>query len=387
MYAPDKSGGQRRYAVLDALRFVLALWVTIGHFETFPLFAGLNEATPIGRFVVHAWQSIVFGTPAVIVFFVISGFCIHLPYRGDRKMEVGRYYLRRYTRILVPVAAAVGIYRSVGQQFVFWGEHSILWQSPLWSLLCEEIYYAVYPLLRRLRRSVSWRRVIPAAFVVSTAVAATNVRALSWHDFGPLGTATILLPVWLLGCLLAEEVNTLPALANESRWQIWSWRFGVWLASWITEMLHFKAHVPLTQTMAWFGLIAYFWVKHEIAWSKTQAPSRVLAWAGLWSYSLYLVHAQAEGLWYWPRAYWLSGLNIGPRLNWFMVILSSLVGAYIFYLIVERPSHRLARWIGSNHPRKLSGDAALNLPPIAVAETATPESVAPEPSTVNATTI
>ena len=90
-----------------------------------------------------------FGTPAVIVFFVISGFCIHLPYRGDGKMQVGRYYLRRYTRILIPVAAAVGIYRSVGQQFVFWGEHSILWQSPLWSLLCEEIYYALYPLLRR----------------------------------------------------------------------------------------------------------------------------------------------------------------------------------------------------------------------------------------------
>ncbi len=73
-------------------------------------------------------------------------------------MEVGRYYLRRYTRILIPVAAAVGVYRFVGQRFVFWGEHSILWQSPLWSLLCEEIYYAVYPLLRRLRRALSWQR-------------------------------------------------------------------------------------------------------------------------------------------------------------------------------------------------------------------------------------
>jgi peptidoglycan/LPS O-acetylase OafA/YrhL len=90
MLALDKPEGQRRYAVLDALRLVLALWVTIGHFETFPLFAGVNEARPVGRFLVHAWQSIVFGTPAVIVFFVISGFCIHLPYRGDRKMEVGR---------------------------------------------------------------------------------------------------------------------------------------------------------------------------------------------------------------------------------------------------------------------------------------------------------
>jgi len=387
MSAFDKlESGQPRYAVLDALRFVLALWVTIGHFETFPLFAGVNEATGAGRFLVHAWQSIVFGTPAVIVFFVISGFCIHLPYRGERNMNVGRFYLRRYTRILIPVAAAVGIYRLVGQRFVFWGEHSILWQSPLWSLLCEEIYYAVYPLLRRLRRAVSWQYVIPAAFAISVAVAATNVRALSWHEFGPLGTAAILLPVWLLGCLLAEEADALPALRVDARWQIWAWRFAAWFASWLTEMLHFKAHVPLPQTMAWFGLIAYLWVKKEIAWSKTRAPGRVLAWAGLWSYSLYLVHAQAGGLWYWPRKLWLSEVNVGPRLHWLAVIASSLVGAYIFYLAVERPSHRLARRIGSaRKPMALSG---ANGESASAGDMATSVlEAAPEPATINATTI
>jgi peptidoglycan/LPS O-acetylase OafA/YrhL len=364
----------RRYAVLDALRFMLALWVTIGHYEAFPLFAGVNEATPVGRFLVHAWQSIVFGTPAVIVFFVISGFCIHLPFRGDAKLNVGKYYVRRYTRILIPVAGAVCVYRLVGQRFVFWGEHSILWQSPLWSLLCEEIYYAVYPLLRRLGRAVSWRRVIPAAFVVSVAVAATHVHALSWHDFGPLGTAAILLPVWLLGCLLAEEAESLPEFGDGARWRIWMWRFGVWFASWITEMLHFKAHVPLTQTMAWFGVIAYFWVKNELAWSKRHAPWRALAWAGLWSYSLYLVHAQSEGMWYWLR------IPLGPRLNWCGMILSSLVGAYVFYLVVERPSHRLARWIGSMRSTSSTRKAVVESPVDRSGTTA-------EPGAVSATTI
>jgi peptidoglycan/LPS O-acetylase OafA/YrhL len=379
--AAADGGEGRRYAVLDALRFVLALWVTIGHYETFPLFAGVDEATTVGRFLVHAWQSIVFGTPAVIVFFVISGFCIHLPYRGDRKMQVGRYYLRRYTRILIPVAAAVGVYRFVGQRFVFWGEHSILWQSPLWSLLCEEIYYAVYPLLRWLRRAVSWNRVIPVAFAVSVAVAATHVYALSWHEFGPLGTAAILLPVWLLGCLLAEEVDALQALGDDSRWRIWAWRFAAWFGSWVAEMLHFKAHLPITQTMAWFGLIAYFWVKNEIAWSKMHAPWRAFAWAGLWSYSLYLVHAQATGIWYWLEMYWPNVGTVGPRLTWCAMILSSLVGAYAFYLMVERPSHRLARWIGSARSRvasTLADDGELKAPTMG-ARTGT--------GAVNATTI
>ena len=336
-----KPADQRRYAVLDAMRFVLALWVTIGHYEMFPLFAGVNEATPIGRFLVRAWQSTVFGTPAVIVFFVISGFCIHLPYRGDAELNIGKYYLRRYTRILIPVAGAVCVYRFVGQRFVFWGEHSILWQSPLWSLLCEEMYYAVYPLLRRIRRVISWPRVILAAFVVSVGVAATRVHAVSWHDLGALKTAVILLPVWLLGCLLAEEVEALPALGDNAWWRIWAWRVAAWFASWVAEMLHFKAHVSLTQTMAWFGLIAYFWVRNEIAYGKRHPPSRVLAWAGLWSYSLYLVHAQATGIWSWLRV-----PNVGPRLTWCGVILGCLLGAYVFYLVVERPSHRLARWLG-----------------------------------------
>ena len=346
LVAPEAPGVDgRRYAVLDALRFVLALWVTVGHYEMFPLFAGVNGATPVGRFLIHAWQSIVFGTPAVIVFFVISGFCIHLPYRGDKKMDVGRYYLRRYTRILIPVAAALGVYRFVGQHFVFWGEHSILWQSPLWSLLCEEIYYAAYPPLRKLRGIVSWERVIPVAFAVSVGVAAMHRHAMSWHDYGPLGTAVILLPVWLLGCLLAEKADALQAQRTEGGWRIWLWRFGVWFASWVTEMLHFKAHLPLTQTMAWFGVIAYLWVKNEIARGKTRAPSRVLVWAGLWSYSLYLVHAQAPDLWY-----ALNIQNAGPRLTWCGVIVSSLVGAYLFYLVAERPSHQLARWIGRMRP-------------------------------------
>ena len=109
-----------RYPILDALRFVLALWVAVGHYGAFPLFAGVDTATRFGRFVTHAWQSVVFGTPAVIVFFVISGFCIHLPFRGDKKLAVGRYYLRRYTRILIPVAGALCVYRLSGAKLRFW---------------------------------------------------------------------------------------------------------------------------------------------------------------------------------------------------------------------------------------------------------------------------
>src|SRR5580704_8453874 len=87
----------RRYPTLDALRFILAFWVTLDHLIVFPLFAWADTTTKLGRFLVHGWATVVFGTPAVIGFFIISGFCIHLPFRNNEKLYVGRYYARRYT--------------------------------------------------------------------------------------------------------------------------------------------------------------------------------------------------------------------------------------------------------------------------------------------------
>src|SRR6516162_9002412 len=93
---------ERRHDSLDALRFLLAFWVAVSHFEVFPLFAGVDTGNKLGRLLVHGWSTLFYGLPAVIVFFVISGFCIHLPFRHFETLSIGKYYARRYTRILVP---------------------------------------------------------------------------------------------------------------------------------------------------------------------------------------------------------------------------------------------------------------------------------------------
>jgi len=324
------------YPVLDALRFVLAFWVAAGHFQMIPIFGDPNTGTGLWHLFKRGWDTVVFGTPAVIVFFVISGFCIHLPFRGSGRIDVARYYLRRYTRILIPVAAAVVVYRSFGK-ITYWGEHSILWESPLWSLACEEIYYAMYPALRQVRNRIGWKWVLPISFVVGTAIALLHPRALNWHVYGPLGTALLLLPVWLLGCVLAEQAETLPA--RDSTTSIWFWRFLAWLGCWTSEMLHFKGGLSYTQTMIWFGVLAYFWLRQELGYAKVHAPNRWLVAAGAWSYSLYLVHAYGGSL------FEMLGWKLHRIPNWFLVMGSSLLFSYLFYLLVERPSHKLARRI------------------------------------------
>jgi peptidoglycan/LPS O-acetylase OafA/YrhL len=327
---------QARFPIIDALRIVLAFWVATGHFGMIPVFGDVDTASRFGRVLVHAWSSIVFGIAAVIGFFVISGFCIHLPFRGVRPLPLGHYYARRYIRILVPVVAAILIMRLAGDHQPIGGKRSILWDSVLWSLFCEEIYYAVYPFARLVRNRFGWAVLIAPAFLIGSVLAILRPDGLDGSVLGTVVFAAILFPVWLLGCVLAEQSEHLPPL--DSRVSIWGWRFLAWLGSWSCGILHFRANIPLSPELLCFGVLAYFWIRKEIAFGWHHRPWAWLASAGLWSYSLYLIHIPAMRLFS-----KLSLPRFGHFLDWLISFAFVLALSYLFYLGVERPSHRLAR--------------------------------------------
>ncbi len=327
---------QARFPIIDALRIVLALWVATGHFGMIPVFAGVESASRLVQILVHAWSSIVFGIPAVIGFFVISGFCIHLPFRGDQPLPLAHYYARRYIRILVPVVAAILIMRLAGNHQPISGKRSILWDSVLWSLFCEEMYYAVYPFARLVRNRFGWAALIAPAFLGGSVLAILRPDGLDGSVLNTVIFAGVLFPIWLLGCVLAEQCDHLPSL--DSRARIWGWRFLAWLGSWSCGILHFKAGVPLSPELLCFGILAYFWIKNEIAFGWHHRPWAWLASAGLWSYSLYLIHIPAMRLF--SR---LSLPSFDRSLDWLVSFAFVVALSYLFYLGVERPSHRLAR--------------------------------------------
>jgi peptidoglycan/LPS O-acetylase OafA/YrhL len=327
---------QGRFPVLDALRIFLAFWVTMAHFGVFPLFAGVDTATRFGRNLVHGWSSIVWGNPAVIGFFVISGFCIHLPFRNVEHLSIGRYYARRYIRILVPVSAAIAITQLTGDRQTIFGKHDVLWSGVLWSLFCEEIYYGVYPMARWIRRRFGWTILLVPAFLLAEILAVICRNALNGSLLGAVEAAAILFPVWLLGCVLGEQSDRLPAV--DSAWVIWGWRFLAWLGSWLCEMLHFKYGITRPQVLLCFGVLAYLWIRKEIEYSKLHPAWAPLVSAGLWSYSLYLMHIPAIMLFK-----NLALPSFGYNLNWCTNIAFIMAASYLFYRCVERPSHRLAR--------------------------------------------
>jgi peptidoglycan/LPS O-acetylase OafA/YrhL len=273
------------------------------------------------------------GSAAVIVFFVISGFCIHFPFAASlRRPRWKEFYSRRFIRILVPGLLAVPFILVIGLPINFFH------QAILWSLLAELIYYTLYPALRGAQlRLGSWRGLVLASFGISLLVAATKYAAPDYPDYGPGLNWLLGLPCWLMGCWLAEAVRTYPA-RKVSFVGIWGWRWATFAGAWTCSFLRFHSPVGAPWTLNFFAILVACWLYREVRFRASVSPWRWLEWAGLWSYSLYLCHLPASALfdWFFPQRSATAG-------GWAGAICFVLVICYLFYLAVENPSHLLAK--------------------------------------------
>lgn len=324
---------QRYFYGLDSIRFICALIVVMGHFEfAFPKIPFLPQKTGL------IWDNLFNGPAAVIVFFVVSGFVIHLPQasRGDDSVKnIPSYYARRFVRIAIPSFVALFLFYYVGSNV----------PGVLWSVICEGIYYALYPLLLLIARRFTWAAMICATglFALILALANPEALALANNNYGAFGNYfnwVIGLPVWLAGCWLAENYGRFPQV---SKGQIYMARIGIFLLSAILRVVKFHVTAPWGSNVIWlnlFGIVAVVWIGLEIAYNRKGAESRRLEWLGTWSFSLYLMHPVISAYvehWHIARTF----------THMFAIVPIVLIASYAFYLCIERPSHKLARSAGN----------------------------------------
>ncbi len=191
---------------LDAIRAVCAFWVVMGHFGGPPITAGLDRTTRAGWLIGGLYNNFWNGPAAVIVFFVISGFCIHYP--SSRTLQIpslAGYAARRYLRIGLPLAVAMVVSPYLGVKL------GLFHDSILWSLVAELVYYTLYPALLALRRrGVEWRWMVAGSFIAALVLVATDPKAKNYASWG-IGLNWVMgLPCWLLGCELAERTTLGP---------------------------------------------------------------------------------------------------------------------------------------------------------------------------------
>lgn len=370
-----------RLANIDALRGVAAFWVFAYHlWNVFaPGFSPQGspaDHTPLADAepgVLATYPVCAYGYTGVGLFFVLSGFCIHLPQarrfhrKGSDDLEPRPFFYRRLRRLypayfaslFLALAGLVAMGSVLPDRpdlrdpttlavLVLTNAFFLLAVQPLalglngvyWTLWYEVQFYLAYPLLLKVCRRVG---------------------------FG--GVAAVLLAVELLFTFVPTP-DFLKPIAPHFEWFIlrryFEWFLGMWLAERAAAGVYLPRWGSLgIAVLAGAGGVACshipnLWAGHETLLAvaaagvlsllahpaSEPAPGTalakgrgVLAWCGDWSYSLYLIHMPVLRLTFTgeallPESWRLAGSFYLAGVATAVVV---PVTAYLWYRLFEKP--------------------------------------------------
>ncbi|NBB16032.1 acyltransferase family protein [Caulobacter sp. SLTY] len=333
---------------LDTVRFICAAIVVFAHTGQPPLREGIDTSHIAGKLLNGLLSNLWSSAAAVIAFFVISGFVIHYAYAATNRIpSVREYFARRYIRILIPAIAAILLSMTVGLSL------SLFEGTILWSVVCELIYYTIYPLLLILRRRVGgWMPLVVVSFILALGVAATDPGQGEYPKYGTHLNWLLGLPCWLMGCWLADAY--LKGRLNRFAGWVWPLRGAAWAGMSLCMVLRYHSPVGYPWTLNVFAIVVTLWLAAEVTHYAIHKPPVWLEWTGRWSYSLYLVHKLAAIVYV-----SLAIPSLGLIFGWLLKFAFILAFSYVFYLICEKPAHQFARWAGARlkpAPRPPAGE-------------------------------
>lgn len=332
------------------------------------------------------------GRLGVPLFFVISGFCIHL--RWARQSAAGenatinfrdfwkRRFLRLYPAYLVMlcitmalIVAAVYypqmsafVHREeknaaltgwwmvadfVSHLFMLHGLHPAFdlggGNEVYWTLAREEYLYLLYLPLLMWRRTWGLARAIGLVIFISLSVPmagyiTSKVLRLDQDWFYPISmsnSAIALWPQWALGMVAVEAYFGEIKLP---RWCSYWWMAVVWIVlSWVNTEYGIWQLSAIFRGLSFFTLINYCVSREKAGQWLSNAIAGQLTNIGIFSYSLYLVHypliRAMVGVEELLRAKW-GITSVGPLYYLIvysvMVIVSCLAGKLLFILVEQR---------------------------------------------------
>jgi peptidoglycan/LPS O-acetylase OafA/YrhL len=347
---PPGSRDRKSFQNIDLIRFVAATIVVIYHLTVFfpdRFIDPLDSANP--HFLLDSAFRLVFNGPAaVMLFFIVSGMCINAPYRGHRPMDLFEFYTRRFVRIGIPLVVACIYSWAISKLCGF----STL---PIWSLWCEMAYYLIYPalvvLIDRFGFSTVFAVSVCGALLLSLFPDAENGHA--WH-YGPFLSWIAFLPVWLAGVWISEsahQATRLPGFFTTRGFAAISSLVLLGISD-LTTVLYFRAGGGLKYPlylMLFFSIFAAIFIFFVVQVDLSEyRVIRFLERQGAWSYSLYLVHYPLIFLTSWLMVKnGFTGLDPTKLVvTKFAVFVIAVVLSIIFYRVIEKPSHVLAKSLG-----------------------------------------
>jgi peptidoglycan/LPS O-acetylase OafA/YrhL len=369
---------QEHIAFLDHIRGVAILSVFLYHSldpsfgaDHF-LFKGLWRSWESAGSLPFPLFPVTLGWLGVAIFFVVSGFCVHLSHRRSSDQKLSTFFLRRFFRIYPPYLIALLIFAflfpptwldfrgSFLMSLTQLSSHLLMVHNldyrlyfgingVFWSVAIEVQLYMLYPLLLWLVGKYGWRKMLWMTALIE--IAMRILLGLYGHNYSLVpyiaGIPFLYWYSWTIGAALAEAYLMKEPLPF-SRTPIFLWP-AVTLAAYLFEPLYPFTFLFSALSTACF--IAYFLRLPPAVFSQPKHLGFLfehLRFAGVISYSVYLLHQPLIN----SIPIMLKTLFPGVVFPDAVIMLICFAGwlpvcllAYAFYSFIELPSISLGKWI------------------------------------------
>jgi peptidoglycan/LPS O-acetylase OafA/YrhL len=305
---------------LDGIRGIAILAVFLFHslgvsygFDKLP-WAGMLRDFDVPRSFLLLYP-LTYGSAGVAVFFVVSGFCIHLSYQRSKDKRWMRFFTRRFFRIYPSYILAVFVFFFIWpwgsfnvsslSQFAQLGSHVLSIHNlhertffginpSFWSIAVEIQLYAIYPLLVFMTSRFGWRKSLVVVGFVEVAIRSASAIHGIFSE-APLPRCITASPFaywlsWSLGAYLAD------CFLHGRSSRLFAVRFEMIFA--ISLLLpFFKPTAPfMFLSFSWLAAIAINrlisgrWSVPVMRGGLVAACWSHLSFLGVFSYSFYLIH-------------------------------------------------------------------------------------------------
>jgi peptidoglycan/LPS O-acetylase OafA/YrhL len=372
-------GDPRRFYELDSLRGVAALTVVFHHFSRIcsPQAIHVVDRTPL--------RLLAAGHQAVILFFLLSGFVLTLPYKKRGRLNYGPFLLKRVCRIYLPYLGALAFavlcdlhfsnqaisdnswinwtwsapvtVHLVLQHILFLGNYDwSQFNTAFWSLVYEMRISLVFPFIAIavLRLRTIWLLLVAAALSLAffpLAILFSDVLHLSSRDAAINTTLTLhYAAFFIIGSVLANHLHAI------NRWYarlstvqaaaiavVSLVLYGFSSASSIIQ--HFSIPAALYDWGVAAGATMFIIFAMNSRPFHSFLTSRMIHHLGQISYSLYLIHGTILFI----LIHTLLG-RVPMSILLVIYLSTTLLITEIFYRLIERPTMLLGRRLTA--PRK-----------------------------------